>query len=114
MSPAPGTKALIPCGGKGTRMSALTGGAAKELLPIGGVPLVLHVLEECAASGISEVLIVSAPEKSDLEDDIPVMQMLLRRGRLTGCLIRGDFLDVGLPSGYVEADSRFGGGGKQQ
>lgn len=269
MSPAPVTKALIPCGGKGTRMSALTGGAAKELLPIGGVPLVLHVLEECAASGISEVLIVSAPGKSDLEDavrsaagssgmpatvevviqeeprgladairlgrffaggtplavalpdnlfigdapglsqlidvyqrtgksvvaivkltaankdrygptaiypgiaegdefiieripdkgprdkafdlrgaataftgvgryvflpgvfttidlveaslpsgeeldDIPVMQMLLRRGRLTGCLIRGDFLDVGLPSGYVEADSRFGGGGKQQ
>lgn len=99
MSPAPVTKALIPCGGKGTRMSALTGGAAKELLPIGGVPLVLHVLEECVASGL---------------DDIPVMQMLLRRGRLTGCLIRGDFLDVGLPSGYVEADSRFGGGGKQQ
>jgi UTP--glucose-1-phosphate uridylyltransferase len=245
-------------------MATLTGGAAKELLPIGGVPLVLRVMEECAASGIDEVLIVSAPGKNDLEDvvrsaagsqgmptkvevviqeeprgladairmgrffasgaplavaladnlfigsapglsqlidvyqrtgknvvaivrltaankdrfgptaiypgsvdqdefriasipdkgprektfdlkgaesaftgvgryvflphvfatidevelsipsgkeldDVPVMQRLLKRGKLTGRLIRGDFLDVGLPSGYLEADARFGG-----
>lgn len=251
-------------------MSPLTGGAAKELLPIGGIPLVLHVMEECAASGISEVLVVSAPGKKDLEDavlsaagssgmpervevviqeeprgladaiglgrffaggtplavalpdnlfigdapglsqlidvyqrtgkgvvaivklteankdrygptaiypgrveekgefiieripdkgprdttfdlrgaataftgvgryvflpgvfatideveaglasgkvldEVPVLQLLLQRGRLTGCLIRGDFLDVGLPSGYLEADARFGGRGKQE
>jgi UTP--glucose-1-phosphate uridylyltransferase len=256
------TKALIPCGGKGTRMATLTHGGAKELLPIGGKPQVLRVMEECAASGIDEVLIVSAPGKADLEhvvreaagapgmpakvdvvvqhnprgladairlgrdfagrtpigvalpdnlfigdkpalaqlidvyadtgknvvaiveltaanrdrygptaiypgrvngnefvieripdkgpksktfdlggarsaftgvgryvflpevfsmidevdatlpkgkelDDIPVMQRLLAMGRLTGCLIRGDFLDIGLPSGYLEADTRF-------
>ena len=41
-------------------------------------------------------------------DDIPVMQLLLRSGRLTGCRIRGDFLDVGLPPGYREADERLG------
>ena len=51
-------------------MSLLTGGAAKELLPIGGVPLVLRVMEECAASGITEVLVVSAPGKSDLDDAV--------------------------------------------
>lgn len=61
------TRALIPCGGKGTRMSNITHGAAKELLPIGGKPQVLRVMEECAASGINEVLIVSAPGKADLE-----------------------------------------------
>jgi len=258
------TKALIPCGGKGTRMATLTHGGAKELLPIGGKPQVLRVMEECAASGIKEVLIVSAPGKADLErvvraaaggqgmpakvdvvvqpdprgladavrlgrdfarqsplavalpdnlfigdkpalaqlidvyaetgksvvaiveltagnrerygptaiypgrasgdefiidripdkgpksktfelggatsaftgvgryvfmpevfstidevdatlargkelDDIPVMQLLLQRERLTGCVIRGDFLDVGLPSGYLEADTRLAG-----
>ena len=70
MTVAPVTKALIPCGGKGTRMSPLTGGGAKELLPIGGVPLVLRVMEECAASGIDEVLVVSAPGKFDLEDAV--------------------------------------------
>lgn len=61
------TKAVIPCGGKGTRMSALTGGAAKELLPVAGIPLLLRVMQECAASGVREILIVSAPGKGDLE-----------------------------------------------
>jgi UTP-glucose-1-phosphate uridylyltransferase len=243
-------------------MSSLTKGAAKELLPVAGVPLVLRVAEECAASGASDVLVVSAPGKDDLNevvraaaarprmpvhvrvvtqqnprgladairlgrdfvgsetfgvalpdnlflgdepalaqlfrvhertgknvvaiveltaanrdrygptaiysgrlngdeyviesipdkgprhttfdlrgatsaftgvgryvflpevfsaideveanlqagqelDDIPVLQLLLRRGRLTGCRIRGDFLDVGLPTGYREADERL-------
>jgi UTP-glucose-1-phosphate uridylyltransferase len=255
-------KALIPCGGKGTRMASLTHGRAKELLPIAGIPLVLRVMEECAASGVREILVVSAPGKADLDetvrsaagaagmpeivhvvtqqkprgladairmgrdfvgrdtfgvalpdnlflgetpalaqlfdihhrtgknvvaiveltaankdkygptaiypgrllgdefliesipdkgpreatfnlqgaesaftgvgryvflpevfsaidkidatlatdkelDDIPVMQLLLNQGRLTGCRIRGDFLDVGLPSGYAEADQRL-------
>jgi UTP-glucose-1-phosphate uridylyltransferase len=49
-------------------MSSLTKGAAKELLPIAGVPLVLRVMEECAASGVGEVLIVSAPGKEDLNE----------------------------------------------
>ncbi len=40
-------------------------------------------------------------------DDIPVLQLLLRRGKLTGCRLRSDFLDVGLPTGYREADERF-------
>src|SRR3954463_9579565 len=62
------TKALIPCGGKGTRMATVTKGAAKELLPIGGVPLVLRVMEECAASGVRDVLIVSAPGKEDVDE----------------------------------------------
>jgi UTP-glucose-1-phosphate uridylyltransferase len=40
-------------------------------------------------------------------DDIPVLQLLLQRERLNGCRIRGDFLDVGLPTGYREADARL-------
>lgn len=63
-------KALIPCGGKGTRMSSLTNGAAKELLPVAGVPLVIRVMEECAASGVRDVLIVSAPGKNDLNETV--------------------------------------------
>jgi UTP--glucose-1-phosphate uridylyltransferase len=51
-------------------MSSLTKGAAKELLPIAGVPLVLRVMEECAASGAREVLIVSAPGKDDLNETV--------------------------------------------
>jgi hypothetical protein len=42
-------------------------------------------------------------------DDIPVLQRLLARGRLTGRRIRGRFLDVGLPQGYAEADALLAG-----
>ncbi|HKR07983.1 MAG TPA: sugar phosphate nucleotidyltransferase, partial [Gemmatimonadaceae bacterium] len=59
-------RAIVPCGGKGTRMAALTGGQAKELMPVAGKPLLLWVLAECAASGIDEVLVVAAPHKQDL------------------------------------------------
>ena len=47
-------------------MAALTGGGAKELMPVAGTPLLLRVLGECAASGIEEVLVVAAPHKEDL------------------------------------------------
>jgi glucose-1-phosphate thymidylyltransferase len=40
-------------------------------------------------------------------DDIPVMQLLLNRGLMTGCLIDGRFLDVGLPTGYNEANAEL-------
>ncbi|HKR07903.1 MAG TPA: hypothetical protein VJS39_01825, partial [Gemmatimonadaceae bacterium] len=40
-------------------------------------------------------------------DDVPVMQLLLERGRLVGRRIVGDFLDVGLPVGYQEANERL-------
>jgi UTP--glucose-1-phosphate uridylyltransferase len=38
-------------------------------------------------------------------DDVPVMQSLLARGRLIGRRMRGRFLDIGLPSGYEEANA---------
>jgi UTP-glucose-1-phosphate uridylyltransferase len=51
-------------------MSSLTNGGAKELLPVAGVPLVLRVMEECAASGVRDVFIVSAPGKDDLNETV--------------------------------------------
>ena len=49
----------------------------------------------------------SALSKDQELDDIPVMQLLLHGGLLTGCLVRGDFLDVGVPAGYQEANERW-------
>lgn len=44
-------------------MLALTGGAPKELIELADEPLLVHVLRECAAAGITSVLVVIAPEK---------------------------------------------------
>jgi UTP-glucose-1-phosphate uridylyltransferase len=60
------TRALIPCGGRGVRMHALTAGAPKELIPVAGIPVVERVAEECATSGITDLLIVIAPEKAEI------------------------------------------------
>jgi UTP--glucose-1-phosphate uridylyltransferase len=63
------TRALIPCGGRGTRMAALTGGKLpKELLPVAGVPVLQRVVDECVASGVKEILIVLSPEKVNIRD----------------------------------------------
>ncbi len=37
-------------------------------------------------------------------DDIPVMQIMLASGALRGRILRGTFLDVGLPAGFREAE----------
>ena len=67
MTTAAVTKALIPCGGRGTRMLGLTGCAPKELIPVAGVPALDWVMRECAASGIEDVLVVVAPGKEAIE-----------------------------------------------
>lgn len=59
-------RAIIPCGGKGTRMLAISRGVAKELLPIAGEPVLAHVLRECAASGIEQALVVVSPDKQSV------------------------------------------------
>jgi len=64
------TRALIPCGGKGTRMQSLTRGAPKELLEVAGVPVLIRVLDECTRSGIEEVLIVISPDKNAIVDRV--------------------------------------------
>jgi UTP--glucose-1-phosphate uridylyltransferase len=59
----PITQALIPCGGRGTRMLAITGGAPKELVNVAGVAAVERVARECAASGVDALVLVIAPGK---------------------------------------------------
>jgi dTDP-glucose pyrophosphorylase len=47
------TVAVIPCGGRGTRLAHLTRGTSKELLPIAGKPLLQWTLEEAGAAGLA-------------------------------------------------------------
>jgi UTP--glucose-1-phosphate uridylyltransferase len=66
----PVRRAIIPCGGKGTRMRALTGGGPKELIPVGGVPVVERVARECGASGVDSLLVVIAPGKEAIREHL--------------------------------------------
>jgi dTDP-glucose pyrophosphorylase len=55
----------VPAAGRGTRLRSVTD-RAKELVAVGGKPLLAHALEQLAASGISEALVVTSPHKPEL------------------------------------------------
>jgi len=62
------TKAVIPAAGLGTRLKPLTAHMPKELLPIGEKPMIQYTLEMYMASGISELCIITSPQKGLIKD----------------------------------------------
>jgi len=54
-------KAVIPAAGLGTRFLPVTRSVPKPLLPVLGKPLIHFAVEEAAAAGIEEVLVVVNP-----------------------------------------------------
>jgi UTP--glucose-1-phosphate uridylyltransferase len=61
-------KAVIPVAGLGTRMLPATKVVPKELLPIVDTPAIQVVIEECLASGIEEVILITGRGKGAIED----------------------------------------------
>src|SRR5688500_5761210 len=62
--------AIIPAAGKGTRMEAVTGGKPKELPPLGSKAVLLRVLEEAWASDPDEIVVVTAKDKDELNQQL--------------------------------------------
>jgi UTP--glucose-1-phosphate uridylyltransferase len=59
-------KAVIPAAGLGTRILPATKAIPKELLALVDRPMIQYVVEEAAAAGISDVVIVTSPGKEAL------------------------------------------------
>src|SRR5437879_2125097 len=59
-------KAVIPAAGLGRRMSSLTGGAPKEMLPLAGRPIIHHVVQEAIEAGLLEICIVVHKRKEEI------------------------------------------------
>lgn len=66
-------KAVIPAAGFGTRFLPQTKAMPKEMLPIVDKPVIQYVVEECVASGIEDIIIVTGYHKRTIEDhfDVP-------------------------------------------
>ena len=61
------SKAVIPAAGWGTRMLPAAKAVPKELLPILDKPTIQYVVEEAAAAGVRDVLLISSPAKRAVE-----------------------------------------------
>jgi dTDP-glucose pyrophosphorylase len=58
--------AIIPAAGRGVRMASVTAGAPKELLDLGGKPVLLRVLDEARQADPDQIVVVSARDKEAL------------------------------------------------
>ena len=61
-------KAIVPVAGLGTRLLPTTKSLSKEMLPVGRLPVVHHVVEELATAGIRQILFVTRRNKSAIEN----------------------------------------------
>jgi UTP--glucose-1-phosphate uridylyltransferase len=72
MSSAPVTKAVIPAAGLGTRLLPCTKSQPKEMLPVGRLPAIQHVVEELFAAGAQHICMVTGWQKRAIEDHFDV------------------------------------------
>jgi UTP--glucose-1-phosphate uridylyltransferase len=61
-------KAVLPAAGLGTRFLPATKAQPKEMLAVVDKPLIQYVAEECVASGIEHIIIVTGKGKNAIED----------------------------------------------
>ena len=82
-------KAVIPAAGFGTRMLPAAKSVPKELLPVLDRPTIQYVVEEAAAAGADDVLLVTSRDKKAVEDHFdrsPELEQRLEAGGKSGLL----------------------------
>src|SRR3990172_11432761 len=62
------TKAIIAVAGYGTRFLPATKNQPKEMLPIIDKPIIQYLVEECVASGITDIIMVTRVGQGIMED----------------------------------------------
>jgi len=77
-------KAVIPAAGFGTRFLPFTKSVPKELIPLVDKPVIQYVVEEAAAAGIDQILIVTSNGKGAIQDHFNRTFELEQRLEATG------------------------------
>ncbi|MBN1655507.1 MAG: UTP--glucose-1-phosphate uridylyltransferase [Deltaproteobacteria bacterium] len=77
-------KAVIPVAGLGTRLLPATKSQPKEMLPVGRKPIVQYIVEELIRIGIEEILFITGPGKTSIENHFGVNYELVQTLREKG------------------------------
>lgn len=77
-------KALVLCGGRGTRLRPLTHTQAKAALPVAGRPVLSHILSYLSRNGFDDIGVVISPEQNELKtlhvpDDGQQIRFIIQR-----------------------------------
>ena len=78
-------KGIITVAGLGTRFLPATKAMPKEMLPVLDKPVLQYIVEEMAASGITEIMFVTSSQKRAIEDhfdrDVELERFLKEKGK---------------------------------
>ncbi|MBO0980030.1 UTP--glucose-1-phosphate uridylyltransferase GalU [Microbacterium sp. SD291] len=94
-------KAVIPAAGLGTRFLPATKAMPKEMLPVVDKPAIQYVVEEAAAAGIDDILVIIGRNKNAISnhfDSVPELEVKLMEkgdtGRLARVMQSSDIADI--------------------
>ena len=100
-------KAVVPAAGLGTRLHTLTKGRPKEMLSIGGRPMIYYTVHEAALSGLEHLYIVINKRKPSLrrylESNTLVTDLQMEGSGNRVSIPRITFIDQPVPLGSGDA-----------